>query len=44
MIGEQLVMKARDRRNIFKYVSLDDAEEICRDRRGENYDRHVREE
>ena len=36
MIGEQLVMKACDRRNTFKYVALDEAEEICRDRPGEN--------
>ena len=43
MIGEQLVMKARDRRNNFQYVSLDDAEDICRDRRGEA-NRYGREE
>lgn len=35
MIGEQLVMKACDRRNRFKHVTLDEAEEICRDRPGE---------
>ena len=34
MIGEQLVMKTRDRRNTFKYVALDEAEEICRQRPG----------
>ena len=34
MIGEQLVMKTRDRRNTFKYFALDEAEEICRQRPG----------
>ena len=43
MIGEQLIMKAVNRRNHYKYVSLDEAEEICRGWPGE-INRHVNEE